>query len=312
VFAPGQLDPANVPGVLNPIPAPAGWGAALAQVETIGNVLVTAAVVAASLSLVVRYRRADRVETAQIRWIALLGVLTAPAFAIGSLQIDVVSDIFFGIGLALFSMMPLAIGIAITRYRLYDIDRLINRTLVYGLLTAILAGVFTAGIGFAQRLFIATTGQSSDAAVVAATLVVATLYAPLRKRLENLVDRRFKYEQQRFGAYREQIAGVLTIIEPGRAAQRLVEEAVRELQATGGAILTSTGSETATSGRWPVAPIVRLPIPGGNARMATIVVGPRVDGQPHDPPTVAQLEEMASLVGAAVRLAGGVRTETGR
>src|SRR4029079_16233154 len=116
-------------------------------------------------------RRADPIVAAQIRWLALVALLAIVALALSLAPVGDLDDVFFGLGLVFAACMPIAIGIAITRYRLYDIDRLINRALVYGSLTAILAGVFTAAIGLAQRLFIAVTHETSDGAVVAATLV---------------------------------------------------------------------------------------------------------------------------------------------
>ena len=86
-----------------------------------------------------------------------------------------------------------AIGIAILKYRLYDIDRIINLTLVYGLLTAILAGVYFGGVTATQALFRTLTGQEqlSQLVVVASTLVIAALYNPLRRRIQSFIDRRF-------------------------------------------------------------------------------------------------------------------------
>ena len=170
---------------------------------------------------------------------------------------------------------------------------------MYGSLTAILAGVFTAAIGLAQRVFVAVTGEKSDAAIVLTTLVVATLYAPLRKRLEAIVDRRFRYDQHRFGAYRDEVTRILGLVEPSRAAERLAIEAVRELAATGGAVVDAEDRPTASAGEWPVPPAVRLAIPGGGGSLAAILVGPRLDAQPHDPRSIAELQEVAQLVAAA-------------
>ena len=269
--------------------------------------MVTGSIVFGAASLVLRYRQADVEESAQIRWIALVAGIAAVALAVAALQLDGgpldgVSEVAFGVALVVLALMPIAVGIAITRYRLYDIDRLINRALVYGSLTAILAGVFTAAIGLAQRLFVATTGQTSDAAIVLTTLVVATLYAPLRKRLEALVDRHFKYDERRFGAYRNEIRQVLSVLDPGRAAQRLATEAVAELAATGGAVVDAEDRPTATAGAWPVAPAVRIPIPGRSGSLTALVVGPRADGSPQDPRSIAELEEVVGLVAAGIRL----------
>jgi hypothetical protein len=87
--------------------------------------------------------------------------------------------------------MPVAMGIAILRYRLYEIDLIINRTLVYGALTAILATLYFGGIVVLQRLFVALTAQESQLAIVASTLAVAAIFNPLRRRIQALVDRRF-------------------------------------------------------------------------------------------------------------------------
>jgi hypothetical protein len=312
MLRPGELDPALHPGLRNPIGLPPAWSALTDALLMLGNVTVVSAAAFGAWSLVLRYRGGDPIEQAQIRWVALVGVCCAAAFAIAALQVDVISDAAWALGFAFLASAPIAIGFAITRYRLYDIDRLINRTLVYGSLTAILAGVFTAGIGLAQRVFVATTGESSDAAIVLTTLVVATTYAPLRKRLEALVDRWFKYEHRRFGAYRDEVTRVLSVIEPKSAAARLVTEAVRELEAAGGAVVDAAGTGTATAGEWPAPAVIRMAIPGGHGSLHTLLLGPRRDGRPHDPLAVAQLEETATLVASAVRPAPPVDAEARR
>ena len=92
-------------------------------------------------------------------------------------------------------VLPVAVGIAVLRYRLYDIDVLIGRALVYVPLTAILAGLYAASVALFQRLFTAITGETSDAAIVLTTLILAAIFTPARKTLENAVERRFKPAQ---------------------------------------------------------------------------------------------------------------------
>jgi len=90
---------------------------------------------------------------------------------------------------------PISIGIAILRYRLYEIDTLINRTLVYGSLTAALVGIYLVGIVALQRVFVLLTGQQSTLAVVASTLLIAALFTPLRRRIQSFIDRRFYHHK---------------------------------------------------------------------------------------------------------------------
>jgi hypothetical protein len=88
-------------------------------------------------------------------------------------------------------LIPISIAVAVLRYRLYDIDILINRTLVYGSLTAALIAIYFGGIVVLQRLFVLLTGEQSTLAVVASTLLIAALFNPLRRRIQSFIDRRF-------------------------------------------------------------------------------------------------------------------------
>jgi len=108
----------------------------------------------------------------------------------------------FPLGVAGFAAIPLAVGIAVLRYRLYDIDRIINRTLVYGSLTAVLALVYFGGVTATQALFHTFTSQEQlpQLVVVASTLVIAALFNPLRRRIQSFIDRRFyrrKYDARK-------------------------------------------------------------------------------------------------------------------
>jgi len=96
--------------------------------------------------------------------------------------------------------LPMAIGIAVLRYRLYNIDQIINRTLVYGSLTAMLVALYFGGIVVLQRIFVLLTGEQSTLAVVAFTLLIAALFTPLRRRIQSFIDRRFyrrKYDARK-------------------------------------------------------------------------------------------------------------------
>ena len=311
----GERTMVLVDGSTNPyrVGGPVGDVLAASAAFGVGSLLVEAAFVLAAISLGVRYRAASLDGRRQIRWLLLAGALAGLSsvpllygtIVPGSLprDFDALSLVFATLCLA-----PIATLIAITRYRLYEIDRIVNRALLYGSLTAILAGVFTAAVALAQRLFVAMTGEKSDAAIVLTTLVVATLYAPLRKRLEAIVDRRFKFEQPRFGHYRSEIGTMLSLVDPQPAAERLIRETVAELRAAGGAVLASDGKPTASAGTWPATVVERVPIRGGSRTMATIALGARTDGAPYagaDLAELARVAEMAARLVSTVVAAGG-------
>jgi hypothetical protein len=268
--------------------------------STLAPLFVLVMFLAGAAFMIDRLRAADGIERQQRKWVVASAALLVAAVAFGIATVLVLGDLAWIPASLALPLPPLAVGVAVLRYRLYEIDRIVNRAIVYGSLTAILAGLFAAGATLAQRLFVAITGESSDAALVVTTLFVATVYTPLRKRLEAAVDRHFKYDHRRFGEYRDDVARLLSLSEPRRVAERLVKEAVDELQATGGAVVDASGRPTATAGEWPVAPVLRVAIPGGHGPLEALLVGPRRDREPHDPRTIAELEELAREVLLAV------------
>ena len=302
VFRPGQFDH-NSLVIPNPLGAPAALQPLFELLVAASSLFTTVGLAAAGVSLLVRYRHADSVVRAQLRWFGLIAAVVVIAFALAAIA-QPNSEAFFGLAVTAVACLPIAIGVAITRYRLYDIDLIINRALVYGSLTAILAGVFTAGVGLGQRLFVAFTGASSDAAIVLATLVIATLYAPLRKRLEAVIDKRFKYETRRFGSYGDKVKSVLAVISPPRAAESLAREAVSELGAVGAAVLDVHGAVVASGGDWPVAAdAATTTVTFADAGpIRAIVVGPARSGRAYAADDLAALEEVARLTAEAVRL----------
>jgi hypothetical protein len=161
--------------------------------------------VACAVALFVRYRRANETEREQIKWLlyacAVFLVVYVGGFVSGlggtaSLG-GYIWGVFFGLSVI---ALPAAIGIAILKYRLYDIDVVINRTLVYGALTVMLAAAYLATVVASQYVFRALTGQESQLAIVASTLTIAALFVPLRRRVQAFVDRRFyrrKYDARK-------------------------------------------------------------------------------------------------------------------
>ena len=286
-------------GVMNPLAWSAPLGAIPEALAAIANIGLLVAVLIAVGSIVQRYRTAERLQRYQIRWIALLGVVMGICFSIAIFQVAPVSDIAWAGGFLCIALLPVAVGIAITRYRLYDIDEIINRAIVYGALTAILAGIFTASITLSQRVFSGVTGERSDAAIVITTLIVASAYTPVRKWLEAIVDRRFKFESPRFGAYRAQLRETLDLIDPDQARDRLVREVVRELGATGGAIVTERDGVRVPShvtGDWSSSAVVlKLAIPN-DPLDEHLELTTRPDGRGYADREVASLEDVLILV----------------
>ena len=176
------------------LPNPVGLaGAPDPENGTLGAVLlgVLAACMAASVvSVVLRFRRSEGVERQQLKWFtsaaALMLVVQLATMTV--LPDGVAGDLLFGLSIAL---VPIAAGVAILRYRLYDIDRLINRTLVYGLLTAILGLVYAGAVLVLGDLFSGIGAEPPSWVVAGATLAVATLFRPARRRIQTAVDRRF-------------------------------------------------------------------------------------------------------------------------
>jgi hypothetical protein len=274
---------------------------------------VLAAFALAVASMLARYRGASETTRLQLRWLlaaisfVLLGVCTG--LVVGTLFPQVGGAIWVPAAIA-YPSVAVAIGVAVLRYRLYEIDRIVNRALVYGAVTAILAGVFAGVTALSQRIFVALTGQKSDAAIVLTALAVATLYAPVRKRIESLVDRYFKYDQRLFGAYRDELRRALDVLAPARAAQRLAREALTETGAIGAAVIGADGLVLASAGEWPAEPSIAIPIRAEGAPLAAVLLGPRPDRRPHRSPAVAALGEVAAMAAmASTAIPAGVRAE---
>ena len=171
--------------------------------ELLGLVLlIPLCIIGCAASLVWRLRRSRGVERLQLKWLAAAAGSSAVAYLIAMfISIpygwDVTStplwvQIVQNVALFSFVLIPIAVGVAILKHNLYDIDRIINRTLVYGVVTSLLAAVYGAGVFGAGGLINAITGQRGGrVAVAATTLFIAGLFRPLRARVQTFIDRRF-------------------------------------------------------------------------------------------------------------------------
>jgi hypothetical protein len=215
-LSPGPLQ--NLGGIRNPF-ALEGYP----WLENIAYILLSLlplCMVASVLSLVMRYRRSRGEERQQIKWIAfaasfvgllyLIAMVCAFIFPSGAwfqAGSPLWLDLLGYAALRSFTLVPIAVGFAVLRYRLYDIDVVINRTLVYGSLTISLALVYVGMVVSLQYVFRALTGGESQLVIVASTLAIAALFNPLRGHIQSFIDRRFyrsKYDAtktlEEFGA----------------------------------------------------------------------------------------------------------------
>ena len=182
-------------------------------------------------SLVVRYRRSDAERRQQLKWIAAAGVLLAVVAPAG-FSLGKTGQLLF---IVAFCSLPIATGIAVLRYRLYEIDTIINRALVYGLLTAIIAGIYTASIGVMQRLSNTFLGGSSEATIVVTTVVIVTAFTPIKARLQALVDRRFKGAgdaKAMFDAFEETLKARTWLLDERLTLRRFADASLAALRAT--------------------------------------------------------------------------------
>src|SRR5829696_5022773 len=203
-FKPGPMQTSSL-DVANPFGIEK-FGALFNALSYVGLHLALAVTVGGAVSLMVRFRRSRAEERQQIKWFAFAGAIMCAVTATGpflwslppsSPGVTLIWPVLF---LSAASTIPVATGIAILKYRLYEIDLLINRTLVYGSLTAVLAVFYEGGIVALQYVFRLLSAQESQVAVVATTLVIAAMFEPLRRRIQHFVDRRFyrnKYDARK-------------------------------------------------------------------------------------------------------------------
>jgi len=194
-------------------------------------------IVGAGLSLILRWRRATGVVREQLKWLAL-----SVAFVVATMWLAIVPN---PLAVALFIVaigtVPLAVGVAVLRYHLYDIDTVISRTLVFGLLTAVLTGLFAGLQRLFQAIFVGVTGNESDAAIVITTLVLAAGFAPMKSALERFVSRRFASSASGPSSSSSAVAGGPELGPDLEAALRRV---VREEMRTALGLARETATET--------------------------------------------------------------------
>jgi hypothetical protein len=198
---------------------------------------VTSVIMLVSIvSLLMRYRRSDPPQRRQIKWLAWGGGLALLLIGVDGIAQGIPS---LGIPIAYFDypaylssiLIPLSIGAAILRNRLWDIDVIIRRTLIYSVVTGLMAVVYFGGVALMQNVFTAITGQESPLAIVASTLAIAALFTPLRNRVQAFVDRRFyrsKYDaEQTLEAFAGSLRDEVELEHLQAALMNVVEETLQ-------------------------------------------------------------------------------------
>ncbi|HEY8239613.1 MAG TPA: hypothetical protein VIF63_09275 [Candidatus Limnocylindrales bacterium] len=190
------------PAFDNPISTPPALDGLLTTASTLALLAVLIPTVVSGRAIIRRYRGATTTERLQLRWFAFGATLSLTATAIYLVfgvilapEDHVIREGTYALFVAALASMPIAVFQAIATHRLYDIDRIIGRTLAYGALTAILAGLYSASIRLFNWLFVDLTGQQSEVALVLTTLILATSFTPIKAWLEKGAAKRFKLDQ---------------------------------------------------------------------------------------------------------------------
>ncbi len=269
---------------------------------------------------VYRYRKASTpTQKLQTKWL-VFGIVGAIVVA-GSYVILVNALGLFGQGgldalvsrmigrtvrqIALF-LLPVTLAFSILRYRLWDIDILIRRSLIYVPLTAILAGLFAAFVTVLQRVFIAMTGQQSLIATILATLVVVAAIEPIEKTIKRVVEQRYKdapTAHEVLKSFGERVQTRLSLVEPLQILRRFCDEAVKAFEAVGGAtFLDKEGRLTlvGTHGAWNDDARIQVEVCANGTRFGAIALGARPFDRAYSHADRAALEKVAAIVGNAI------------
>ena len=272
--------------------------------------LILLAYAASVVAAIDRFRHSRGEERLQLTWFAYSGVLIALASIYGSVTtIAGGSEPAIGqVALhAAFFALPFAIAIAILRYRLYDIDLIINRTLVYGGLTAIVAALYAAVVTLGNRLFISASGQRSDAAYFVTAFVVVVAAYPLKDWLQRQVDRRIAHRSPSavLGEFNADVEAVVSVLDVQRVACRLLDEAVSAFDPRGAALYLDARnpeSPLCSRGRPDAATALEVHLRHEGRELGRLVLGSRRGDLAYTRADRDALQRSADLVGMAMAL----------
>ena len=280
------------------------------DLDTVGVVLTIGSTIAGLAALTLRWRRAGSILRQQLKWMTAAATLVAGAFvadvALNIWNQEFVRQFEFIVFIVAYVSIPFAAGASILRYGLYEIDLIINRAIVYVALTAILAGLYAGFTASLQKLFIAATGQSSDAAIIITVALIATLFTPVRNSLQRLVDRRFKDTRDLarvMSSLETEVGAVIDVIYGPRLAERLVRTAREGADATGAALfLDGAGEPSYTAGDWTGLAELEVPLRTGDRELGRIALTARRHGAPYTAQERERLQRAADMVAMGLSL----------
>ncbi len=295
----------DYPMVTNPIVIEGSAENVLGLMSTAGFVLATVALLLSAGSMIVRFRRSRGMERQQIKWIVYAGGAMISAFIAGEVVPgpELFGDLMWAAGFIALIGLPVAAGIAILRHNLYDIDLVINRTLVYGALTVCVVGIYVLVVGYLGVLF-RTSGDLSISLVAAG--LVAVLFAPLKDRLQRGVNRLMYGERDDPYAVLSRLGQRLeATLEPEATLPAVAETVAQALKLPYAAIALKEDGEgregfaVAAAYGSPVGSPIRLPLVYQHETVGQLVLAPRVGEEGFSPTDRRLLDDLARQAGIA-------------
>ena len=311
----------------------AGFGSQAFMVSWFALMGIYALSLVGCMSLVFRFRQGGTEQRQQLKWFALA------AFALVS---GVVALFFvngsglptgFSVAVSWFTFVSqlalyVALAVAVFKYRIYEIDYIINRTVVYGTLTALLAGLYAASIQLFRMLFEDLTGVASAASVVSTTLVFGALFTPAKSRLQEVVDKYFgSAPVKKLIAHDERLQAVMNVLDPEATVKSFLHDSVEAVGARGGAVYLTDKAGTrcvAQTEGWDGREKLRVHMQHGSLDAGFLVLGSPRNSGGYGRDEIESLESSAALVGRVMSLSlrghsqlpatdsGGRRAATGR
>ncbi len=296
----GVLDE-DYPSVANPFGVGGNAGNVLDLMSGVGTALATVALLLSLIAMISRFFRSGGEERQQIKWLVYAGGINIIALLAAEVipGPELLGDLLWATGFAALVGLPVAAGVAILKHRLYDIDLVINRTLVYGSLTACVVGIYVLVVGYLGALF--QTGGNLFISLLA-TGIVAVFFAPMRYRLQRAANRLMYGERddpyKALSRLGERLESTLT---PGAVLPAIVETVAGTLKLpyAGISLNREHGFETAAEHGTPAGDPLTLPLVYQNETVGQLTLSPRAPGEPFTKSDLRLLEDLARQAGIA-------------